>query len=299
MEIKYLRLIKNIVELGSLAKSKDKLCLTQSALSHQLKEAELQAGTALFLRANKKLILTAAGEKVYNIALDVLEKLDKLDDEIREIANGEKGVIRISTSCFTNYYWLPALVNKFSAMHPQVDIKIYPEYVNEALARLQSHDLDAVITNDPGYCRNTRFYEIINDELVAVVPLHHAWTAKKYVRADDFEGKNLIIFSKPMETVVVYNKVLKPGGIEPRHIYEVPMSEAMIEMVASDMGVAVIPYWIAKPYIQSGKVASVRVTQKGLHRSLGIVLPEKDNYPAYYKTLIEFLKETMADNIKN
>jgi len=79
MDVKHLRLVKNIVELGSMAKSKDKLCLTQSALSYQLKEAETQAGIDLFVRSNKKLILTAAGEIVYKTALEVLAKMDQMD----------------------------------------------------------------------------------------------------------------------------------------------------------------------------------------------------------------------------
>lgn len=297
MEIKYLRLVKNIVELGSMAKSKDKLCLTQSALSHQLKEAEQQAGTALFVRSNKKLILTEAGKKVYDTAIDVLEKIDKMDNEIQQLARGEKGIIRICTSCFTNYYWLPALINKFSVLHPQVDIRIHPEYVNEAISRLQNHELDAVITSKPEECKNIRYFELMSDELVAMVPPDHEWTKKPYVQASDFKGIKLIIFSKPKESVVVYHKVLKPSGIEPSHIYEIPMTESMVEMVVSNLGVAVIPYWIAKPYIQSGKVSAVRVTPKGLFRSLGIALIDKEEYPPYYQTFIDFIREMLADSV--
>ncbi len=297
MEIKYLRLVKNIVELGSMAKSKDKLCLTQSALSHQLKEAEQQAGTALFVRSNKKLILTEAGKKVYDTAIDVIEKIDRMDNEIQQLARGEKGIIRICTSCFTNYYWLPALINKFSKLHPQVEIKIYPEFVNEAISRLQNHELDAVITSKPEKCKNIRYFELMSDEMIAMVPPAHEWTKKQYVQASDFKGKRLIIFSKPKESVVVYNKVLKPNGIEPSQIYEIPMIESMVEMVASDFGVAVIPTWIAKPYIQSGKIAPVRVTANGLFRSLVIALVEKDEYPPYYHTFIDFIRETLADSI--
>lgn len=296
MEIKYLRLIKNIVELGSMARSKDTLCLTQSALSHQLKEAEQQAGTALFVRSNKKLILTEAGKKVYDTAIDVLEKIDRLHNEIQEISRGEKGIIRICTSCFTNYYWLPALINKFSILHPQVEIKIYPEYVNEALPRLQNHELDAVITTKADQCKNIRYIELMSDEFVAIVHPVHEWTKKQYVQAADFKGKRLIIFSLPKESVVVYHKVLKPNGIEPSHIYEIPMTESMVEMVASDLGVAVIPYWVAKPYIQSGKIKAIRVTTNGLFRSLGIALAEKEEYPPYYHTFIDFIKETLGSS---
>jgi LysR family transcriptional regulator, regulator for metE and metH len=299
MEIKYLRLVKNIVELGSMAKSKDKLCLTQSALSHQLKEAEQQAGTALFVRSNKRLIPTPAGELVYNTALEVLTTIEKLETNMQKFATGRKGVIRLTTACYTNYSWLPNLIKRFSSLHPNVEIKIIPEYINEAIPRLKSHDLDAVITTKPELCNSIQFFELLNDELVAIVAPGHEWEKKKYVTSSDFQGKNLIIFSKPMETVVVYNKVLKPNGTEPLHIYEVPMSEAMVEMVISDMGVAVIPYWIAQPYILAGKIVPVRVTAKGLFRSLGIALREKESYPAYYKTLIEYLKENLVKTPNN
>ncbi|NOU18486.1 MAG: LysR family transcriptional regulator [Bacteroidales bacterium] len=299
MEIKHLRLVKNIVELGSIAKSKDKLCLTQSALSYQLKEAEMQAGTTLFVRSNKKLILTAAGELVYKSAADILARIDELDRGIREISRGEKGIIRICTACFTYYYWFPALVKKFSELHPQVDIKIYPEYTQESIQKLQSHDLDAVIINRPEPCKNIRFFEIMNDEMVAIVPPNHEFAKRKFIRPTDFEGKNLIIFSKPVDTVFVYSKVLRPNGIKLSRIYEVPMTEAMIEMVASNIGIAVIPSWIAKPYVELGKIATVRVTSKGLYRSLGLAFLEKANYPIYYKTLIEFLKENLVDTAAN
>ena len=295
MEMKHLLLVKNIVELGGLSKSADKLCLSQSALSHQLKEAETQAGTALFLRANKKMRLTPAGELVYHTALDVLGKIDELHNNLKAYTTGDKGTIRICTACFTNYHWLPKLITKFNEMHPQVEIKIHPEYINECIERMLNNDLDAVIMNKPENNKKIRFHEIIKDELVAIVPPEHPWTKKNYAKAADFKEVNLIVFSKPMHTVVVYSKLLKPNGIEPMHIYEAPMTEAIVEMILAGMGVAVIPRWVAKPYIDAGKIVPVRVTPKGLYRSLGVGVLEKDSYPVYYQTLIDFLKENLED----
>ena len=298
MEVKYLRLVKNIVELGSMAKAKDRLHLTQSALSHQLKEAEALAGTALFERVNKKLILTAAGELVYKTANEVLHIIDKLNSDVRLISEGEKGVVRICTACFTNYYWLPALIDRFNKLHPKVEIKIHPEFINECLPRLKNHELDVVIMNKPEPAKGIRYFEIMKDELVALINPSDEWRNKKYLKAVDFEKRDLIIFSKPLNTVVVYEKVLKPAGVIPNRIFEVPMTEAMVEMVISGMGVAVIPYWIAYPYIEAGKVLPVRVTPKGLFRSLGLTLHDKDTYPEYFYTLIEFLKENLGERAK-
>jgi LysR family transcriptional regulator for metE and metH len=297
MEIKYLRLVKSIVENGSLAKSKDKLHLTQSALSHQLKEAESLAGTTLFERVNKKLVLTNAGELVYKTAIEVLEKVDDLSQNIKEIAAGDRGVVRLCTACFTNYYWLPGLISRFNLIHPNVEIKVHPEYINECLERLKKHELDGVIMNKPEPDKNIQFFELIEDEMVALINPHDQLKAKKYLKASDFDGRNLIIFSNPINTVVVYEKVLKPAGVKPLRVYEVPMTEAMIEMVASGMGLAVIPYWIARPYIDSGKVIPLRVTAKGLHRSLVLAYLKKSSYPKYFYSLLEFLKQNLGKGV--
>ncbi len=298
MELKHLRLVKSIVDLGSMSKSKNKLCLTQSALSHQLKEAENQAGTALFYRQNKKLILTPAGELVYQSAGEILARTDRLNQEVKDIARTDKGTVRICTSCYTNYLWMPSLITRFSELHPGVEIKICPEYMNEGIAPILNFDLDALIINKPEPVKGIRYFEIMNDELVAIVPHNHPWVAKKYVKAADFTDCDLIIFSKPLHTVVVYNKVMKPAGISPRNIYEVPMTDAIVEMVVSGLGIAVIPYWIAKPYIDSGRIAAVRVSQGGLHRSLGIIFHERETYPPYFHTLIEFFRQTLGEEVR-
>ena len=124
MEIRYLKLVRAIVEEGSMANAIEKLHLTPSALSHQLREAELQLGTKIFHRINKKLILTEAGEKLLAASHIILKELDKVQREIKEIISGETGVIRISTECYTSYHWLPALMKKFHTEFPSIEIKI-------------------------------------------------------------------------------------------------------------------------------------------------------------------------------
>jgi LysR family transcriptional regulator for metE and metH len=73
------------------------------------------------------------------------------------------------------------------------------------------------------------------------------------------------------------------------------MTEAIVEMVVSGLGIAVIPYWIAKPFLESGRIAAVRVSRGGLYRSLGIVFHERETYPPYYHTLIEFFRQTLGE----
>jgi LysR family transcriptional regulator, regulator for metE and metH len=293
MEIKHLRLIKAVVEFGSLSKAKDYLHLTQSALSHQLKEVESQTGVELFERCNKKLILTQAGNTTYETAVSVLKQVDNLNDILVSYKKDEHGCIKVSTSCFTNFSWLPGLTKLFAHIHPNIEIRIIPIPYNNAINALYSHELDVVISNKPDDLSYLDYIEVKQDEMIALMAPGHPWSKKKYVVATDFAEENLVIFSGPMNTVHVYSKVLQPAHIEPRKIYEVPMTEAMIDMVAAGIGVCVIPYWVAKPYIKQGKVVSVKVTPKGLARSLGVVRQKKNVYPKYHDTFISFIKENL------
>src|SRR5690606_18065424 len=149
MEIRYLRLIKAIVEEGSITRAMDVLHLSQSALSYQLKEAELQVGTLIFYRRNKKLILTPVGKKLYAMADKMLKELDATEFEIKKMMNGENGVIRISTECYTSYHWLPAVLRKFKCEFPNVEIEIIFEATHRPVEKLLEGELDLAITSNP------------------------------------------------------------------------------------------------------------------------------------------------------
>jgi LysR family transcriptional regulator, regulator for metE and metH len=294
MDIKHLRLIKAIVDFGSLSKAKDHLHLTQSALSHQLREVESQTGVDLFDRCSKKLVLTQAGSLTYQTSVQVLSQIDNLKNQLENFKNGEHGCIRVSSSCFTNYSWLPGLTKLFAQIHPNIEIKIVPVPYNDSIKTLYNNESDLVICNKPESLSALNYTEIKQDEILALVPPNHSWTGKKYVTASDFKDINLIIFSKPMSTVHVYSKVLRPAHIEPLKVFEIPMTEAMIDMVAAGLGVCVIPQWVAKPYIEMGKVKPVKVTSKGLTRSLGVARQKKNTYPKFHDTFISFIRENLS-----
>ena len=85
LEIRHLRLVAAVADVGSLTRAGDQLHLTQSALSHQLRDIESRLGAALFLRVGKRLVLTPAGERLLASATDVLERLEQAEHDIREM----------------------------------------------------------------------------------------------------------------------------------------------------------------------------------------------------------------------
>src|SRR5688572_24167964 len=99
MEIRHLKLIKVVSEEGTLSRAVNKLLLSQSALSHQLKEIETLLGTPVFYRVNKKLVLTENGKVLLKCAQTVLHELEHVEMEIRKRVSGESGKLRLATEC--------------------------------------------------------------------------------------------------------------------------------------------------------------------------------------------------------
>src|SRR6185295_10200313 len=127
LEIRHLRLIVAVSEEKGVTKAGERLHLTQSALSHQLRDIEERLGTPLFLRMNKKMILTQAGERLLQTAHRVLDELKRTEEHISQIAADKQGTIRISTECYTCYHWLPDLLKDFNQKYPGVEVKIVVE----------------------------------------------------------------------------------------------------------------------------------------------------------------------------
>lgn len=291
MEIRHLRLVKAIVEEGSIVKAINKLHLTPSALSHQLREAETQLGAPIFFRINKKLVLTPVGEKVLRGAGAILGELDTLKREVKELMGGEVGRIRLSTECYTSYHWLPTVLRRFNADFPHVEVSLNFEATHQPLPKLLSGHLDLAITSDPVPEAALEFVALFQDELVAVVPAGHPWATQPYVTAQDFAAVNLIIHSLPLETVTVFHKLLTPAGVTPAKLTVLPLTEASIELVKADLGVAVMAQWALKPYLASPELRAVRITPEGLVRQQYAARLRNHDYPLYYESFLQFLAQ--------
>lgn len=290
MEIRHLKLIKAIVEEGSITKAIDKLHLTQSALSHQLKEAEYQLGTAIFLRTNKKLVLTKAGEKIYELANEILNKLTETETQIKQMVFGEYGEIRISTECFSSYHWLPSVLKQFHLLYPNVELKIVIEATHIPLQKLLDNTIDIAIISDPIKDGNIKYTELFQDEVMMVVSENHAWADKKYVVAEDFIDEHLIIHSLPMETVTIHQFLLAPAKVSPKKITPMPLTEASLEMVKADMGVMSMAKWAVQPHLKTSPIKAIKVGKNGLKRKHFIATRANENYPDYFNHFISFLQ---------
>ena len=126
LEVRHLKLVREVSAAGNLTRAGAALHLTQSALSHQLRDIESRLATPLFLRVGKRMALTAAGERVLQSADEILAAIEPTEDAVRLLAGADRGLLRVSTECYTCYHWLPPLLKRYRKSHPQVDVRIDP-----------------------------------------------------------------------------------------------------------------------------------------------------------------------------
>src|SRR6476661_5644900 len=128
LDLRHLRLVAAMVESGGQTRAARKLNLTQSALSHQLRELESRIGSPLFIRASRRMVLTATGERILATARRVLHEVETLERDLAaESSSGGAGVVRLATECYTCYHWLPGVVTAFRQEWPRVDVRIIAE----------------------------------------------------------------------------------------------------------------------------------------------------------------------------
>ena len=124
LEIKHLRMVCAIAESGNMTRAAETLCISQSALSQQLKDIENKLGTDLFFRTRKKMILTEVGKQLQGTATQVIDSVDQAEHAISLQTKGEKGELKVGTQCIFCYKWLPQVMRLFHAKFPNVEIEV-------------------------------------------------------------------------------------------------------------------------------------------------------------------------------
>ena len=267
LEIRHLALVDAIAQSGSVTRAAERLHLTQSALSHQLIDLEARAGLQFFTRLGRRMLLTPAGERVLASARRVLDDLGRAEVDLRAMAAGGTGVLRLCTECNTGYHWLPPLLHDFNARFPGVAVNIKVEATNRPLEALLDGEIDLAVMTSRVSDPRVEATPIFEDELMAVVAPSHPFAARPFVEAADFATEHLILHRVDRKTSYTFSRILAPAGVEPARVSEVPLTEAILELIKAGLGIGVLAGWAIDPARRSGSVAAVRIGRGGVRRT--------------------------------
>jgi LysR family transcriptional regulator for metE and metH len=288
LEVRHLRLVSAVAELGSLTRAGDRLHLTQSALSHQLRDIESRLGAALFLRVGKRLVLTPAGERLLATARDVLDRLDRTEQDIHQMGKARAGMLRLTTECYTCYHWLPPLLVRYRKRFPQVEVRIDVGATGRPLDMLLAGKLDLAIMSTPVRDRRLVSRPVFDDELVVVAARDHRFAKQTHVRLSDLRDETLYVYPPKQESRVL-QEVLVPSGHVPARVEEVMLTESIAELVKAGLGVSVLARWAVQPLVDAGSIVTRPLTARGLRRQWRAVMLKDLAGADYIGEFIELL----------
>lgn len=268
IDFRHLRTIRAIHQAGGLARAADLLHITQSALSHQIKGLEDQAGVELFVRRSKPLKLSAAGMRLLRVAEKVLPEIEALEAEFSGLRQGSAGRLHIAIECHACFEWLFPVLEKFRQAWPEVDVDIRPGLAFGALPALVREEVDLVVSSDPESLEAVDFTPLFDYEPVFVASAQHPLASRPFVTAEDFRGETLITYPVDRARLDVFSQLLTPAKVEPAAVRQVELTAVILLLVASNRGVAVLPDWVVREVRFSSDYVTRPLTEGGITRRL-------------------------------
>ncbi|MCA0905556.1 LysR family transcriptional regulator [Ruegeria marisrubri] len=291
IEFRHLRTIKAIHECGGLARAADQLNITQSALSHQIKGLEDQAGVELFLRRSKPMKLSAAGLRLLRLAEQILPQVEAAQNEFSSLRDGRTGRMHIAIECHACFEWLFPVLESFRKSWGDVDVDIRPGLAFDALPALQKEEVDLVVSSDPEDLPGVEFVELFDYNAVFVAASTHPLAKKDYIEAEDFRGQTLITYPVERTRLDVFSQLLIPARVEPATIRQVELTAVILLLVASNRGISVLPDWVVREVKYNSDYVTRPLTKEGITRRLYAAVRSEDLEKPFVQELVKLARE--------
>ena len=291
LELRHLRTLAALRSSGSLVRAAQLLNLTQSALSHQVRLMEERYGGPLFERKSLPIAFTAIGSRLLALADHVLPQLEQAERDIIRLSQGDQGQLRVALECHTCFDWLMPVMDAFRQRWPDVEIDLVSGFHSDPVALLKKGEADLVIGSACGAPYTV--FPLFRYEILVVMAQKHRLAAQRRLEARDFEGETVITYPVAAERIDLIREVLAPAGVgfERR---SAELTVAILQLVASRRGVAALPNWAIKNYVDYDYVLSKPVGGDGLWSDLFVSVSPSLAAKAYVGDFVGVIREQCA-----
>lgn len=288
----HLEILSAIKEHGTLTKAADSLHLSQSALSHSIKKLESQLSTTIWHKDGRSLRLTAAGERILNLAGRVLPQFLHTELLISQIAKGERGALRIGMECHPCYQWLLRVIQPYLEQWPGIDIDVKQEFQFGALGALLSYEIDLIITPDPLFKQSISYIPVFNYEHRLVVAASHELAKQTRIFPEQLSNETLFSYPVEPQRLDIFSQFLDPAKCAVKKHKTIETTEIMLQMVAAGRGVCALPGWLIDEYAKTMPIKSLRFGEHGIAKQIFIGMRKDEQHIDYLKEFITQAKQT-------
>ncbi|MEF1254858.1 LysR substrate-binding domain-containing protein [Vibrio sp. M260112] len=300
VELKHLRTLTTLRDTGSLTATATTLHLTQSALSHQIKDLEARIGGQLFLRKTRPVKFTSEGEIFLKLADEVLPRVAKAENEIASLKEDVNGRLHMAIECHSCFQWLMPALKEYQLAWPSVTLDFSSGFGFEPLPALLAGELDLVITSDIQPRSEVHYEPLFDFEMRLVTSISHPLAQKPAIEPQDLADQTMLSYPVQKNRLDVVKHFLQPANIEPAKWKQADNTLMLIQMVSAGLGVAALPNWAISEFSRQGLIASIPLGN-GLWRRLFAAIRHSDRDKRYLQAFFNTARlqsQSHLDGIK-
>ena len=295
MDVRQLEMFRAVAEEGSFTRAAVRLHVSQSAVSRQLLLLEGELGGPLLHRSVNGVTLTAQGELLLRVANRIHRDIREVEWEISETHKLKRGQLSVAAGSTMCLYVLPHLLKAFRAQHPDVDLLVKTGTTEHVLQLLRNHQIDIALLTAPVAGNDLEVKTALREELVVVSAPKHPLTRQPYIDARSLSEHPLVLFEPGSTTRLLIDRFFAAEGMSMNVAMETESVEIIKAMVASGLGIALIPYIAIAGDLRSRRFGWSRIRGQRLYREQAFVYLRSDHVPRPIVEVLRVFDEVRTD----
>lgn len=256
-----------LVQTGSFTETARILNLTQSAISHSVKNLETDLRCQLVTRTGRKINITEDGEELYKDAQNILNQMQGVRMRIQDRANWGRGRLRIGASTTACQHILPNVLREFNECFPDCIMTITPADTPELLEMTRKHEIDLAIIVTPDGLSDVEIKPLFSDELILVTSPIHAFAQNRTIRIKKIAQERMVLYNKGSRTFDQIELFFRKNKLILENYIELGSMEAIKELVKINYGVSFMASWIVENEINAGSLVRIPTGNKKIMRN--------------------------------
>jgi DNA-binding transcriptional LysR family regulator len=272
MELWQLQTFRVVAETLNFTKAAQRLHLTQSAVSHQIKALEKHLGEPLFLRSKRGVKLSQKGKLALEHAERILDEAQAMREHVSGHDSAPVGQVRAAAGTQAFVHLFADLFELFMREHPGVELSFRTTAsTDQTVTEILNGAADVGFASMPVYSPALKVTELFEDELVLVVGHNHHLANRKEATVDEIERERLILFERGASIRRATERFFERVNISPRLALESNDTYFIKLMVQHGLGVSLLPSWSVRDEVTAGALAKLRIEGHRLRRSVAMV----------------------------
>jgi len=290
MEIRQLEAFVAIAETGSFTAAGERVNLTQSTVSQQIKALEEGLGEALFIRGGRGVRLTDAGELLLPKARLILDAIDEIGAVFHVTGRSARGRLRVGAASMATAYLFAPLYERFIATHPNIQLLVRSTTTTEeTLRQVLSGEIDVGFIAVPVTNATLVVEAVATDEVVLVVGPDHPWANRASIQAIELEGQPMVAFERGMSHRRTMDALFAEIGVAPQIVSESNDPQMVKSLIEIGLGIALIPRWAVAREAAAGRLRVLTLEGHRLVRDVNMIYLKR--HTTAVRTFSEFCRQ--------